>query len=67
MTVSNWKMTMIHYCTAFAEDNSGATAIEYGLVAGGIAVAVATTVWTLGGTVLVNLFSVIGDAVASGT
>ena len=67
MTVSNWKMTAIDYCTTFAEDNSGSTAIEYGLVAGGIAVTVAATVWTLGGTVLTNLFSVIGDAVASGT
>jgi pilus assembly protein Flp/PilA len=34
----------------FARDESGATAIEYGLIAAGIAVAIITAVQTLGGT-----------------
>lgn len=35
----------------FAKDESGATAIEYGLIAAGIALAIITIVNTLGGTV----------------
>jgi pilus assembly protein Flp/PilA len=35
----------------FVADTSGATAIEYALVAGGIGVAVASTIWSLGGSV----------------
>lgn len=34
----------------FAKNESGATAIEYGLIAAGIAVAIITIVGTLGGT-----------------
>lgn len=34
----------------FVKDESGATAIEYGLIAAGIAVAIITMVGTLGGT-----------------
>jgi pilus assembly protein Flp/PilA len=34
----------------FAKDESGATAIEYGLIAAGIAVAIITAVQALGGT-----------------
>ncbi len=33
---------------AFARDESGATAIEYGLIAAGISVAIIGTVYTLG-------------------
>jgi pilus assembly protein Flp/PilA len=33
----------------FAKDESGATAIEYGLIAAGISVAIITIVGTLGG------------------
>ena len=32
----------------FAKDESGATAIEYGLIAGGISVAIVTIVFTIG-------------------
>lgn len=46
----------------FAKDESGATAIEYGLIAAGIGVAIVTTVGTVGtdlntlfGTVSTNL------------
>jgi pilus assembly protein Flp/PilA len=35
----------------FVADTGGATAIEYALVAGGIGVAVASTIWSLGGSV----------------
>jgi len=34
----------------FAKDESGATAIEYGLIAGGISVAIVTIVFTIGST-----------------
>ena len=35
----------------FIADTGGATAIEYALIAGGIGVAVASAIWSLGGTV----------------
>jgi pilus assembly protein Flp/PilA len=41
----------------FLRDDSGATAIEYGLIAAGISVAIITIVQTLGGT----LFAVFTD------
>lgn len=34
----------------FVKDESGATAIEYGLIAAGIAVAIITVVYNIGGT-----------------
>jgi pilus assembly protein Flp/PilA len=40
----------------FMRDESGATAIEYALVASGIAVAIASTVVTLGSAVKNNLY-----------
>lgn len=36
-------------CKKFVQSESGATAIEYGLIAAGISVAVIGTVFTLGG------------------
>ncbi len=39
---------MGHFLKNFAKNESGATAIEYGLIAAGIAVAIATIVTTLG-------------------
>ena len=39
---------MSHFIKRFAGDESGATAIEYGLIAAGIAVAIITAVNTLG-------------------
>jgi len=35
----------------FIADTGGTTAIEYALIAGGIGVAVVSTIWSLGGTV----------------
>ena len=45
----------------FGRDERGATAIEYGLIAALIAVAISTTVWTLGTQVRVILFERIAD------
>ena len=39
---------MSKFTKRFLKDNSGATAIEYGLIAAGIAVAIITVVTTLG-------------------
>ncbi|MFZ1989462.1 MAG: Flp family type IVb pilin [Alphaproteobacteria bacterium] len=42
---------MRKFLSRFASDESGATAIEYGLIAAGIAVAIITIVSTVGGDV----------------
>lgn len=41
---------------AFAQDRSGATAVEYSMIAAGIAGAIIITIWTLGGTIQTNLY-----------
>lgn len=46
--------------TRFLRDESGATAIEYGLIAAGISVAIITVVNTLGGQ-LKNTFQNVSD------
>ena len=46
----------------FMRDESGATAIEYALVASGIAVAIASTVVSLGSAVKNNLYGNIAQA-----
>ena len=45
----------------FAKDESGATAIEYGLIAAGISVAIITIIGTVGGN-LVTTFQSVADA-----
>jgi pilus assembly protein Flp/PilA len=45
-------------CKNFLRDDSGATAIEYGLIAAGISVAIIATVNTLGGQ-LKNTFNTV--------
>ena len=45
----------------FARDDSGATAIEYGLIAGLIAVVIITAITTVG-TKLTNTFTKIGNS-----
>jgi len=45
-------------------DTSGVTAIEYGLIAGAIAVAIIATVIALGGDIK-NLFATTGNALSS--
>jgi pilus assembly protein Flp/PilA len=47
-------------------DTSGVTAIEYGLIAGAIAVAIIATVIALGGDIK-NLFATTGSALSSTT
>lgn len=49
----------------FAKNESGATAIEYGLIAAGISVAIVTIVGTLGGT-LEDVFTDINTKVSGG-
>jgi pilus assembly protein Flp/PilA len=46
--------------TRFVHDESGATAIEYGLIAAGISVAIATIVFTVGAK-LVGTFTTINS------
>jgi len=48
----------------FAKDESGATAIEYGLIAAGIAVAIITIVTSLG-TTLNEKFTTVRDGIDS--
>ena len=48
----------------FANDDSGATAIEYGLIAAGIAMAIVTAVMTLG-TQLSSTFNTVSSQLAS--
>jgi len=53
---------MNNLVSRFVRDESGATAIEYGLIAAGIAVAIITIVQTIG-TNLTGTFSKIASAV----
>ena len=52
---------MIQYIKSFISDESGATAIEYGLIAAGIAVAIIAAVGLLG-TSLEGMFTKVGAA-----
>jgi pilus assembly protein Flp/PilA len=54
--------TMIQVLKRFGQDQSGATAIEYGLIAAGIAVAIIATVQALG-TQLNTTFSSVSSAI----
>ena len=49
----------------FARDNSGATAIEYGLIAGLICVVIITAVTTVGTTVSSVLYGTIASAMST--
>jgi len=46
----------------FGNDESGATAIEYGLIAAGISVAIVTTVYGLGTQIKTALWDKVGNA-----
>ncbi len=52
---------MIQFIRSFISDESGATAIEYGLIAAGIAVAIIAAVGLLG-TSLEGMFTTVGAA-----
>ena len=49
---------------SFLRDEDGATAIEYGLLAAGISIAIAGVVWLVGGQ-LFNLFDQVEDKLAN--
>jgi pilus assembly protein Flp/PilA len=52
---------MFAILSRFAKNDSGATAIEYGLIAGLIAVVIVTAVTTVGGK-LTNTFTTVGNS-----
>ena len=52
---------MTKFITKFAQDESGATAIEYGLIAALIAVAIIGTVGALGGKVSDTFAKITGE------
>lgn len=55
---------MTHLMKEFLADEAGATAIEYGLIAAGVAVAIMVTVFTLGDD-LDDLFGSVQTQIAS--
>jgi len=57
---------MSKFVTRFLKDESGATAIEYGLIAALVAVAIAAVLPTLGGK-LSNTFTNVSDKLGSAT
>ena len=65
METQELKMHITIRAREFLADERGATAIEYGLIAGGISVFVATAVWTLGDVVLTELFEKVAGALFS--
>jgi pilus assembly protein Flp/PilA len=60
--LQNLSSPIIASVVRFARDERGATAIEYALVASGIAVAIASTVVTLGSAVKNNLYGNVATA-----
>ena len=46
----------------FGADESGATAIEYALIAAGISVAIVTAITNLGSSIKTNLWDKVGNA-----
>ena len=58
----NPTLAIIASVRRFMRDESGATAIEYALIASGIAVAIASTVVTLGSAVKNNLYGNVATA-----
>jgi pilus assembly protein Flp/PilA len=55
---------MFDFVSRFINENSGATAIEYSLIAAGIALAIIVAVNTLGSTVLIGQFQVVKNAIS---
>jgi pilus assembly protein Flp/PilA len=55
---------MTSYLSRFLSDNDGATAIEYALIAAGIALAIIATVNSLGSAVLNNQFNLVKNALS---
>ena len=57
---------MMKYVNRFAQDESGATAIEYGLIAALVAVAIITAVTTLGDRITATFDEISGQLVEAG-
>ena len=55
---NEWEVRLKLWLAQFWSDERGATAIEYGLIAAGIALAIIATVNLLGGTVNSNFTSI---------
>lgn len=54
-------ITLLSYIQAYTKNEDGATAIEYGLIAAGIAVVISAAVFTFGGE-LNDLFTDLGGS-----
>jgi pilus assembly protein Flp/PilA len=63
--VTQVEAIMTNTIARFVRDESGATAIEYGLIAAGISVAIITIVYTLGST-LSGVFTSVNTKLTSG-
>lgn len=59
--VYTWSLSMKNLVSRFLKDESGATAIEYGLIAAGIAIAIITAVQGVG-TKLTGTFTTISTS-----
>ena len=59
-----WANKLLAICGRMACDESGATAIEYGLIIAGISIAILATVFAIG-TELDNMFDMIGSRMQS--
>ena len=64
IAATTWKPSALDKLRALRGDASGVTAIEYGLIAGAIAVAIIATVVALGGDIK-NMFAAVGSALNS--
>jgi pilus assembly protein Flp/PilA len=54
--------SLARHCARFGADERGATAIEYAMIASGVAVAIAATVWSLGSSIKTTLYDKISGA-----
>lgn len=57
--------TLLKTVRTFARDDSGSTAIEYALIAGGISIVIVTAAISLGETVRDDLFGKVATALGS--
>ena len=58
--MSEFHSRLTAHLRGLVEDKRAATAIEYALMASGIALAIMSTVWTLGASVKTNLYDKLG-------
>jgi pilus assembly protein Flp/PilA len=60
--LNNRSFPIVAAAARFLRDESGATAIEYAMIASGVAVAIASTVMSLGSAVKNNLYNNVATA-----